>query len=185
MPGTYQARVSIGAAEDTVTLTLVADRRIEASESDFAEAEQRLGQVTALMNELLDGLVAIRKSRAQIEALMADFPDAESLQQRGGSAVERLTAWEREVLQVDFETVEDEDNLPPKLVTQMRHLLDVIDAAGPPVAAGANERLGDLVTEWADLQAELREISTSDIAAVNNWASTNSVPHVSPPNAPR
>jgi hypothetical protein len=62
---------------------------------------------------------------------------------------------------------------------------DVIDAAGPPVAAGAKERLGDLQAEWADLQAELREISASDIVAVNNWASTNTIPHISSPNARR
>ncbi len=57
-----------------------------------------------------------------------------------------------------------------------------IDDAGPPVAAGALERLGDLKAEWADLQAELRESSASDIAAVNDWASTNTILHVSPPN---
>ena len=113
---------------------------------------------------------------------MTDFPDAESLQQSGGSAVERLTAWEAKVLQVEFETYEDEDNLPGRLVKQVRHLLDVIDDAGPPVAVGALERLGDLKTEWAALRAELREISASDIATVNTWASTNTIPHVSPQN---
>ena len=182
MPGTYQARISIGDAEDTVTLTLVADRRVEAGSRDFAEVEQRVDEMTALMNELLDGLVGIRKSRAQIQALMTNFPDAEPLQESGGNAVERLSAWEGKVVQVEFETYEDEDNLPSKLVTQVRHLLDVIDDAGPPVAAGALERLADLKAEWADLEAELGEISASDIAAVNNWASTNTVPHISPPN---
>jgi hypothetical protein len=44
-------------------------------------------------------------------------------------------------LQIEFETYEDEDNLPGKLVKRVRHLLDVIDDAGPPVAAGTLERL--------------------------------------------
>jgi photosystem II stability/assembly factor-like uncharacterized protein len=182
MPGAYHARVSIGDAEDMATFTLLADRRVDAGSNDFAEVEARVTEMTALMNELLDGIAAIRKSRAQIKALMDEYPDAGSLQQSGENAVERLTAWERKVLQVDFETYEDEDNLPGKLVKQVRHLLDVIDDAGPPVAAGALERLGDLKAEWARLQAELREITRSDIAAVNSWAKTNSVPHVSPPN---
>jgi hypothetical protein len=137
--------------------------------------------MTALMNKLLDGLASIRKSRTQIEALMADFPEAELLQDLGRSAVDRLSAWEGKVVQVEYETYEDEDNLPPKLVKQVRHLLDVIDGAGPPIAAGALERMGDLKGDWADLQDELREISTSDIAALNNWARTNTIPHISPP----
>ena len=185
LPGTYRARVSIGDAEDTATFTVVADRRVEANSSELTELEDRIDEMTVLMNELLDGLAAIRKSRTQIEALMTDYPNAEALQQSGESAVARLTDWERKVLQVDFETYEDEDNLPGKLVKQTRHLLDVIDDAGPPVAAGAQERLRDLKAEWAGLQAELGDISASDIAAVNNWASTNSISHVSPLNGQR
>jgi len=185
LPGTYQARVSIGDAEDTASFTVVTDRRVEASSSELAELEDRIDEMTLLMNELLDGLAAIRKSRSQILALMTDYPDAAALQQSGESAVARLTDWERKVLQVDFETYEDEDNLPGMLVKQTRHLLDVIDDAGPPVAAGAQERLRDLKAEWVGLQAELGEISASDVAAVNNWASTNSISHVAPPNGER
>ncbi len=185
MPGTYQAHIAVGDAQDTVTMTLVADRRVEAGGGDFEAVERRIDELTALFNELLDSIAAIRKSRAQIETLMADFPDAAPLQQSGESAVERLTEWERQVLQVEYETYEDEDGLPPRLVKQVRHLLDVIDDTGPPIATGALERLGDLKGEWADSRAELAEIVASDIAAVNNWARSNAVPHISLPSSRR
>ena len=180
-PGSYSYRVAIGDAEASAELTLVPDRRVEASAQDFARVESNVSELTALMNELLDHLAAIRKSRRQVEELLDDHPDAERLQRSGRSAVDRLTAWERTVLQVDFETYEDEDNLPPRLVKQVRHLLDVIDDAGPPVAAGALERLGDLKAEWARLRDELDEIVSSDLATVNEWARESSVPHVAPP----
>ncbi len=178
-PGDYTARVAIGDAEDTVSFTLVPDRRVEATAAEFGEVERHVARLTGLMNELLDGLGAIRKARGQVEALMAAFPDAEALQTTGRSAVDRLTAWEEEVVQVDFETYEDEDNLPGKLVKQVRHLLDVIDYAGPPVAAGALARLADLEARWAELEAELAEIESSDVSAVNTWARDSGVPHVS------
>jgi len=179
MPGTYQARVMIGDVEDTVELTLVADRRVAASTAEFAEVDRYVSEMTGLLNELLDGLAAIRTSRAQIEALLARHPEAEALHEAGESAIERLTAWEHTVVQVEYETYEDEDNLPPKLLKNVRHLLDVIDDGGPPVAAGALARLADLKTEWATLTSELAEIEASDIAAVNTWARESSVPHVS------
>ena len=84
--------------------------------------------------------------------------------------------------QVDYETGEDEDNLPGKLITQVRYVLDVVDDAGPPVAAGALERLADLEAEWDALRAELAAITSSDIAAVNQWARENTIPHISLPN---
>ena len=79
-----------------------------------------------------------------MESLMKrEWPEHNSKpQNRSGEdqTVERLSAWEGKVVQIEFETYED--NLPGKLVKQVRHLLDVIDDAGPPVAAGALERLG-------------------------------------------
>jgi hypothetical protein len=120
-------------------------------------------------------VAAIRKSRAEIEALMKDYESAAPLQEAGGRAVERLSAREKEVYQVDYETVEDGDNLPGKLISQVRHLLDVVDYAGPPVAAGALERLADLEAEWDALRAELDAITSTDIAAVNRWARDNTI----------
>ena len=179
MPGTYAARVAIGDVEDSVEFTLVPDRRVEATPEEFGEVEGYVGEMTTLMNALLDGLAAIRKSRDQIEALLGAFPEAEALQTAGKSAVERLSVWERKVLQVDYETYEDEDNLPPRLVKHVRHLLDVIDSAGPPVAAGALVRLNDLKAQWATLEAELADIQSSAPAAINAWAKESAVPHVS------
>ena len=179
IPGNYQARISVGEVEDTVSLELIADRRVEASANEFAEVEQRIAESTTLMNDLLENIVTIRKSRSQTEALLGDFPDTDALQQPGKAAVERLTEWEKKVLQVDYETYEDEDNLPGRLVKQVRHLLQVIDDAGPPVAAGALERLEDLKTAWTALSMELADIIASDIASVNAWAQSAAVPHVS------
>lgn len=92
-----------------------------------------------------------------------------------------MSTWERKAYQVDFETYEDEDNLPGKLLKQARHLLDVIDSAGPPVAAGALERLADLKQEWRGLERELAAIHGSDIASINRWAMDNAIQHIPPP----
>ncbi len=94
MPGEYQARLSIDDVEETVPLTLVADRRVDASPNAFAEVEQRIDELTTMMNELIDGIAAVRTTRSQIEKLVAAHPDAAALQQPGTSAIERLTAWE-------------------------------------------------------------------------------------------
>ena len=83
---------------------------------------------------------------------------------------------------VGYETGEDEDNLPGKLISQVRHLLYVVDSTPPPVAAGAIERLADLEAKWGALRAELDSIASTDIAAVNQWARDHTIPHISLPN---
>jgi hypothetical protein len=76
-------------------------------------------------------VAAIRKSRAEIEALMKDYESAAPLQEAGGRAVERLSAREKEVYQVDYETVEDGDNLPGKLISQVRHRSSALPTSRP------------------------------------------------------
>jgi len=181
-PGDYTAKMSIGDFEDTIKLTLVADRRVDASDGDFELVESKIRDITNLINELVDGVAAIRKARAEIEALMKDHESTVPLQEAGGRAVERLSAWEKEVYQIEYETGEDEDNLPGKMISQVRHLLYVVDDAGAPVAAGALERLADLEAEWDALRAKLDAITSSDVAAVNQWARENTIPHISLPN---
>ncbi len=180
-PGTYQVLVTVGSSQSTASVLLQPDPRSDASSEDYEYLGARLTEVTDLLNELLDSLAAARKARSQTESLLADFPNVEGLQLAGESAIDRLTAWENEVTQTQYGTYEDEDSMPPMLDVHVRHVLDVLDEAGAPVAAGSLQRLDDLKTQWADRKAELADITATDIAAVNDWARSNGAPHATPP----
>jgi len=181
IPGRYQVLVTIGDSQSTASITLLPDPRTDASPQDYEFLAARLTEVTGLLNELLDSLAAARKTRSQVQSLLADFPNVEGLQLAGESAIDRITAWENEVTQTQYGTYEDEDSMPPMLDVHVRHVLDVVDEAGAPVAAGSLQRLDDLKVQWAERKAELAEISATDIATVNDWARTNGAPHATPP----
>jgi photosystem II stability/assembly factor-like uncharacterized protein len=181
MPGTYQLLVSVGDSQSTASVTLLPDPRSEASPEDYEFLAARLTEVTSLLNGLVDGLASARKARSQIQALLVDFPNVEGLQIAGESAIDRLTVWENQVTQTQYVTLEDEDSMPPMLDVHVRHVLDVIDRAGAPVSAGSLQRLDDLKVQWAEREAELLEISSTDIATVNDWAEENGVSHATPP----
>ena len=181
IPGSYRVTVSIGGNESSTDFVLLPDPRTDASQEDYRFLAAKRRQVTDLLNELLDGLAAARKSRDEVEALLGSFPEDEELRVLGESAVERLTAWENTVTQTQYGTYEDEDSMPPMLDVHVRHVLDVIDRAGAPVSEGSLERLSDLDFQWQDRKSELRSIAGSDLAAINGWAREMGVPHVSEP----
>lgn len=180
-PGTYQALVTIGDSQSTAKIELLPDPRSEASAEEYEFLAERLTEVTNILNELLDGLGAARKVRSETQALLTDYPNVEGLQLAGESAIDRLTEWENKVTQTQYGTYEDEDSMPPMLDVHIRHVLDVVDQAGAPVAAGSLQRLDDLKKQWADRKAELQAISESDVATVNDWAKSNDVAHATPP----
>ena len=181
MPGNYQLLVSVGDSQSTASVTLLPDPRSDAAPADYEFLATKLVEVTDLLNELVDDLGAARKTRSEIATLLEDFPNVEGLQIAGESAIDRITTWENTVTQTQYGTYEDEDSMPPMLDVHVRHVLDVMDAAGAPVAAGTLLRLEDMKTQWAERKAELVDISESDVATVNEWAESNGVPAATPP----
>ncbi len=180
-PGTYRVTVSVGGAESSADLTLLPDPRVEASPEDYRFLAQKRAEVTVMLNELLDNLGAARKARSQVKELMLEYANDAEMQEVGESAVARLTAWENKVTQTQYGTYEDEDSMPPMLDVHIRHVLDVIDRAGAPVSEGSLQRLSDLDFEWQDRKSELRAISNSDLAIINDWARDKGITHVGRP----
>ncbi len=71
--------------------------------------------------------------------------------------------------------------MPLILNVHIRHVLDVVDQASAPVAAGSLQRLDDLKAQWAERKAEFAGITATNITTVSDWAIANGVPHATPP----
>jgi len=177
-PGNYSIRVSIGGDSQTVPVTLTLDPRITASDEEIHQWSARVDEVAALLSNILISLDNLRKSGRQIEALMADYPDAIELQQMGSTTIELIKAWDAQINQVLHQTYEDEDAWETKLAGQVRFLLDVIDSTGAPLTEGALQRLEDLQAEWSQRQSELQIIRSDHIRAINDWARREGIPYV-------
>ncbi len=181
MPGDYQARISIGDHEETVSFQLLPDPRDNATKEQYDFLESKIVEGTNLMNEILATLDTTRKARSQIKSLMDDYAENDDLVVQATVAIDQINEWEKEITQVYFQVLEDEDAWPSKLETQVKHVIDVMDGAGAPVAEGALQRLEDLKIQWRDRKAELTDITNNNIVPINNWANSNNVKHVISP----
>jgi len=180
-PGDYKARVSVGGLSEEMAFTLTMDPRVTATPAEIDSWTATVNETATLLDEVLQRLGEARKARNQIEALMADYPGNEALQKNGKSAIEAINAWDYQLNQPLHETYEDEDAWETMLAGQIRFLLDVIDDSGAPVTGGAMQRLNDLKSEWAQRKSELRNITATQIDAINTWAKEKGVPHVAVP----
>jgi photosystem II stability/assembly factor-like uncharacterized protein len=178
-PGNYTARISAGNSTREVAFALEMDPRMTASPAEIQEWTARLDETAMLLDEVLTRLGELRKARGQISGLMEDYPDNAELQKAGGSALKAIDRWDHQIIQPLHETLEDEDAWETMLAGQVRFVLDVIDSTGAPVTEGALTRLADLKSEWSALESQLDSIRIDHINPINEWARSNSVPHVS------
>lgn len=178
-PGAYSARVTVGERSETVSFNLLPDPRIEAVADDYTYLSARIDEATLIMNDLLGSIDSLRTARDQIKDLVKAYDDPE-LSAMADSVYAKIEAWESEVTQVKFRIIEDEDSWPSKLDFQVRHLIDALDNAGPPVSAGALKRYEDLAAEWQGHKATYTAIISGEIKAINDWAAAKAVPLVRP-----
>ena len=181
IPGDYQARISIGDHEETVAIKLLPDPRNDASMADYNILEAKIVESTNLLNEILATLDTARTARNQIKVLMMENSGDDDLTIQAVSTIDKINQWEKEITQVYFQVLEDEDAWPSKLEVQVKHVVDVMDGAGAPVANGALQRLNDVSAEWAERKAELARITSSGIEPINAWAKRNNIKHVVSP----
>ncbi|HEY5776047.1 MAG TPA: hypothetical protein VIS57_08185, partial [Xanthomonadales bacterium] len=180
-PGNYTARITVGKDSQTVPFEVKMDPRFKASDAEILFWSETLTEVGNLVNASLTGLEELRRAQQQIKDLMAEYPGDKTLQSAGASAIEKISAWDGEIIQVKHQTYEDEDAWETKLAGQLRYLMDVIDDTGAPVTGGALLRLEDLKAEWAQRQADMQAIKTDYIDVINQWAKQQGVPYVTPP----
>lgn len=181
MPGNYQARITIGDTQETVSFELLPDPRNDATKEAYDALESKIVEGTTLLNEILTTLDTARKARSQIKDLITDHAGDMDLIARGTIAVDQISEWEKNIDQVYFQVLEDEDAWPSMLNVQVKHVVDVMDGAGAPVANGALQRLVDVTSEWAERKAELATIITQHIEPINDWAEANNIQHVVSP----
>jgi len=181
MPGDYQARITIGDFEETVSFSLLADPRNDATGQQYDLLEGKIVEGTALFNEILATLDNTRKARSQIKALMAEHGDNEELMASAIPAIDQIGEWEKQITQIYFQVLEDEDAWPSMIDVQVKHVVDVMDSAGVPVANGALQRLEDLKVEWSDLKAALSAINSGLIEPIDSWAAANNLRYIVSP----
>ena len=92
--------------------------------------------------------------------------------------VDGVDAWEPRINQLKHETYEDEDAWATMLDGQLGFLMDVIDYSGAPVTDGMRTRRDDLQGEWAERQAEMRQLTELYIEPINAWARQQQLGHI-------
>ena len=63
-------------------------------------------------------------------------------------------------------------------------MLSIIDASGPPVSAGALQRMADLERQWAGHRRALEQLLATEVQAVNDWAKAENLAQVPPVRLP-
>jgi hypothetical protein len=170
VPGTYQARLTVGEWTATERLEVLKDPRVDATPAGFREQDAFIAEVTAELTGIHDAVISIRDVRDQLRAVLDNVTDHsahDTLASVGNALIERIDEMEDVLVQkrtVDGQTV---INFPSKLNFHYIRLRMTADGAEGVVTQGSRDLLADLRAQWVEHRAALDILMTSEIDSFN------------------
>ncbi|WP_317042262.1 VPS10 domain-containing protein [Robiginitalea sediminis] len=169
-PGTYTARMTLDNTVVEQPFQVLPHPGITATAAAYAGQEEALKKIEGALRDMHQAVEALRKVKNQVEAyagLLKGNTDAEPLLEQGKALLERIDAWENQLIQPRQKTFQDVINFNNRLNAELMNLKSYVDSAEPEVTRGASERLADLLSEWEALARERDALVNEGMQAYN------------------
>ena len=154
VPGTYQARLTVGGWSDTKPFELLMDPRVTADGVSSADLEEQV----ALSLQVRDALSQARMAAVRISDAREKLAEQTDEAARARTVDEALTAIEEKLVTADLRSYPT-----PMLIAQLSYLYSALNRADQKPGRDAHERFAELESVLAEHIAELERILRANI----------------------
>ena len=183
VPGTYQAKLTVGGQSYTAPIEVKEDPRIEVSAGDLEKQLDLALKLRGRVTEAHNAVNQMHDVRTQLEALqkrLAGSDKDKEVATAAGELIKKLNDIEGEIFQPKAKSGEDALNYPVETDDQLMALGSTIEGAdtAPTQASYAvfdelNQRLDKELAAW-------KEFREKDLSALNSQIQKDSIPAISP-----
>ena len=134
-----------------------------------------------MIRDMHESVNTMRSGKAQLQAYqkrLKGMEEAQDLLDTAKALVQKIEAWENELIQPKQETFQDVINFQNQLNSQMMSLKSFIDVADPRLTQGAKERFDDLKTSWESYADRRDELINIELKAFNDLYKNLNLPAV-------
>ena len=165
-PGVYDITLRAGSLVRTTKAVLLPNPLYPTTPETYAayhrlmtEMEQQVTNMHGLVNKLF-------AKANQLEELLALLGNRPELQQQGRELLQRLRAWDTEMVQRKSKAYDDVENFPNKFTANYLFLINQTESDIPCVNQGSLQRKQELDKVWTGLQQQAAELE-QQLAAYN------------------
>ncbi|MDB4894825.1 MAG: glycosyl hydrolase repeat-containing protein [Firmicutes bacterium] len=183
-PGAYSVRLEIAGADTTwqQRFRLLPDPRSKATAADLQEQFALACKVRDRISDIHRAVKQIRTVREQVEGWVARSKDAKAadkIREMAEPLGKRLSSVEGELIQVKWQSSQDELNFPPKLNAKVAHLARIV-GAGDFRPTRQTEQLFDELSAQVDQQLDqLHTLLETEVRSFTETVRTADLPLVS------
>jgi len=178
-PGAYQVRLTAEGKSYTEPLELRVDPRVKVSSEDLQKQNELGRKIVAQVSEIHEAVAAIREVRTQTRGLSRRFGD----ESRYAALVAAMKDFDKksydlesQLLQVNAKSSESILNYPVLIDERLHSLLGSVETADAAPTKQQYEVFDDLEKQAQPLLAQYRELTSKDLAALNEMVNKQNIP---------
>ncbi len=122
IPGSYKVKMSVNGVEQMQDFSIIADPRASSTDADYKAQFDFLMNVRNKLTETHEGIINIRKAKAQINDVLSKVEDNEDLTTYGKDLIKEMGEIEKALYQTKNESGQDPLNFPIRLNNKLGHL---------------------------------------------------------------
>jgi photosystem II stability/assembly factor-like uncharacterized protein len=181
VPGTYTVTLKADGVEQSTSLIVKADPRINTSAAEFSAQDELLAKLEKDVTDIHVAVTRMRGLTKQIKEMVKLVEQDNSKSEvvtMSNNIVKKITAWEEKLIQPKSQSYDDVINFVNKLSANVIFVHGELNGNVPYVTAGQKARYAELHAEWLIYQKELDELLNKDIAELNARCKALSVANV-------
>lgn len=170
VPGTYQATLSLGDKQQTVSFEVLADPRLEVSAADYEAQYNFISGINLKLTETHRAITRIREAKAQLSALEKRIAEDEQFAGLHESATElegMLTSIEETLYQTKMESPQDPLNFPIRLNDKLAGVMVLASIGDHAPTDSALAVRDELVAEIDVALERLEDVFNNDLVTFN------------------
>ncbi len=170
VPGTYQATLSHGDKQQTVSFEVLADPRLDVSEADYQAQYNFISGINLKLTETHRAITRIREAKAQLSALEKRIKEDEKFAGLLESATElegMLSSIEETLYQTKMESPQDPLNFPIRLNDKLAGVMFLAGFGDHAPSESAVEVRDELVAAIDVALNRLKDVFNNDLVSFN------------------
>lgn len=167
-PGTYSLTLKYDDKEAKTDFNILPNPLYGTTDATYKEHSDFMLNMEVTLSDMHSKINTILKMREQLEKVlkdMGDTPKYTSLKKEGSTLVEKMKAWDEDMVQRRSKVYDDVENFPNKFTANYMFLINEADSDIPRVNQSVRDRLAELNKEWDTLNTRAKAIIETDVPA--------------------
>jgi regulator of replication initiation timing len=173
-PGTYTLRLKANGETVTTTGAVLSPPNTNMTPERYREHDVFMTELETNLTDMHQKINDLFKVQGQLKKLLEEL-DNETLKAEGKALLEKLKAWDGDMVQRKSQAYDDVENFPNKFSAEYLFLMNQSNSALPQINQASKDRKRELDAQWVGLKQRAVTLMAADIPNFNKKLWENGV----------